>query len=291
MYTGINLVNEAVLFYGTRLPYHPGKWRVVEFLTGALGLRGYYRGKSFTVRRHRLAWELHPDCLVQRALYYLACYEVKETEWIRSRARPGWVFFDVGANFGYYSLLVSRFSGPDARVYAFEPLPQNYDLLNRNRDLNRLDGLKTFKLALSDGDGEAEFIAPNEGNLGHGRIRADGGEAARGQAVERVETTTLDNFVGRNGVEKIDFIKVDIEGAEMRFLSGARETLKRLRPAMMIECNPEALAEFGSSADALLAAVRELGYDAHRVERDGLHPFTDAAGVESYCNLICLPRG
>ena len=77
----------------------------------------------------------------------------------------------------------------------------------------------------------------------------------------------------------------------MLFLAGARETLRRLRPAMMIECNPEALAEFGSSADELLAALRELGYDTHRAERSGLRPFTDAREIESYCNLICLPRG
>ena len=290
MYPGIRLVNELVLFYGARLPYHPGKWRVIEALVGAFRLRDFYAGKSFNVRRRRLSWELHPDCLVQRWLYYLSWYEHRETNWIRGRVRPGWVFFDVGANFGYYSLLVSDFSGRTAEVYAFEPFAPNHRLLNRNKALNGLERLRTFKLALSDRDGEVEFLLPKEDNLGHGRILADEKLATPERSVERVATTTLDVFVARHAVEKIDFIKVDIEGAEMLFLAGAAETLRRLRPALMIECNPEGLAEFGTTADRMLKAINELGYEAYRLERSGLQPMNDARTIEDYCNLMCLPR-
>lgn len=291
MYPGIRLANELVLFYGTRLPYHPGKWKVIETLVGALRLEEYYAGKSFNVRRRQLSWELHPDCLVQRWLYYLAWYEHRETNWIRARVRPDWVFFDVGANFGYYSLLVSHFSGREAEVYAFEPFAPNYRLLNRNKSLNGLDRLRTFKLALSGEDGEVEFLLPKGDNLGHGRILADASLATPERVVERVESTTLDSFVRKNGVERIDFVKVDIEGAEMLFLAGARETLRRLRPVLMIECNLEGLAEFGTTGDAMLAAIHELGYDTFRLERTGLRPLDDAAAIDTYCNLMCLPRG
>lgn len=291
MYPGIRLANSLVLFYGTRLPYHPGKWRVIDFLVGALRLREYYAGKSFGVRRRQVSWELRPDCLVQRFLYYLDWYERNETNWIRRRVRPDWVFFDVGANFGYYSMLVSHFSGRRAQVYAFEPFAPNYRLLNRNKSLNGFDNLRTFKLALSDRDGEVEFLLPKEDNLGHGRILADAALATPERAVESVESTTLDGFVRENRVGKIDFIKVDIEGAEMLFLAGARETLRRLRPLLMIECNLEGLAEFGASGDRMLKELHELGYDTYRLESSGLRPLNDAAAIDTYCNLMCLPRG
>jgi len=291
MYPGIRLANELVLLYGARLPYHSGKWKVVERLVGALRLEEYYAGKSFKVRRQKLSWELHPDCLVQRSLYYLAWYEHRETNWIKRRVRPDWVFFDVGANFGYYSMLVSHFSGRRAQVYAFEPFAPNYRLLNRNKSLNDLGNLRTFKLALSDRDGGVEFLLPKEDNLGHGRILADASLATPERVVERVESTTLDGFVRKNGVEKIDFIKVDIEGAEMLFLAGARETLARLRPTLMIECNLEGLAEFGTTGDRMLEALHGLGYDTYRLERSGLRPLNDAGAIETYCNLMCLPKG
>jgi FkbM family methyltransferase len=289
MYPGIDFVNKLILFYGVRLPYHPGKWKLVESLLKLFHLQEYFGGRSFTVRRHNLLWKLYPDCLVQRALYYFSYYEVQETKWIQEQVRQNWVCFDVGSNFGYYAMLISHFSNRQAHVYAFEPLQRNYDLLNQNKSLNHLENLKTFKLALSANGGTVEFLIPPPGNLGHGRLANDYNKSTDDRGVELVQTATLDDFVRANQISRVDFIKVDIEGAEMMFLTGARETLQKLRPILMIECNPSALSEFGTSAAALLKTIHGLGYKTYRAGRSGLKAFNEVDAIEDYCNLICLP--
>lgn len=284
------IINKFALFYGAHLPYHPGKWRVIEFLIRTFRLQDFYEGKSFDVKRLNLLWQLWPDCLVQRSVYYLSCYEVNETNWLRDRVKPDWVFFDVGSNFGYYSMLVSQLSHKQAQVYAFEPLARNYNLLNHNKALNGFERLKTFKLALSNATGETDFLLPQLSNMGHGRIDVRDESERGGADSEKVRTTTLDTFVGELGTDKIDFIKVDIEGAEVLFLEGAAQTLRDLRPMLMIEFNPTSLEEFGTSADVLLRMLKELNYKTYRVRSNRLEAFDDVRAIEDYCNLICVPE-
>ena len=282
------VLNELVLFYGVKMPYHPGKWKVVEKLTEVLGLSSYYRGQSFTVRRQGVLWELNPDCLIQRAVYNLSVFERKETEWLKAQVETDWVFFDVGANFGYYSMLVSAASEGRARVYAFEPLASNCALIERNKSLNDFGRLRVFKTALSDEEGEVGFFVPPASCSGVGHI-IEGGDAAHEGRIETVPATTLDSFAARHGVEKLDFLKVDVEGAETRVLRGGRETLKRFRPLIMIEFFPEGLKGLNTSADELLALIHELGYDTFTITGSGLEPFSDTS-VDDHCNVICIPK-
>ncbi len=282
------MLNELVLFYGVRLPYHPGKWKVVETLTERLGLDRFYRGKTFTARRQGVTWALNLDCLIQRAVYYLSVFELKETEWLKAQVKEDWVFFDVGANFGYYSMLASAASRGRARVYAFEPLASNCALIERNKSLNGFDGLRVFKIALSDREGEVGFFVPPDSCSGVGHI-VEGDADSAGGHIDTVQATTLDSFVAQHGVERLDFLKIDVEGAETSVLRGGRETLRRFRPRIMIEFFPEGLAKLNTSADELLALIHELGYDTFSITASGLEPFSDTA-IDDHCNVACIPK-
>lgn len=282
------MANEVVLFYGVRMPYHPGKWKVVEKLTEVLGLHNYYRGKTFTVRRQGVLWALNPDCLIQRAVYNLSVFERAETQWLKAQVKPDWVFFDVGANFGYYSMLASAASRGRARVYAFEPLASNCALIERNKSLNGFERVEVFKTALSDQEGETGFFVPPASCSGVGHIIGGEGGPSDGH-VETVQTTTLDNFVARHGLDRLDFLKIDVEGAETRVLRGGREALSRFRPTIMIEFFPEGLRILGTSADELLALIHQLGYDTFSIGASRLKPFEDPA-VKDHCNVACIPR-
>lgn len=83
---------------------------------------------------------------------------------------PNWVFFDIGAYFGYYSLLVSKMSKDRGKVYAFEPLSRDYELLNYNKELTGFANVEVMKLAVADRVGEVHIIIPRIGNQGHARI-------------------------------------------------------------------------------------------------------------------------
>ncbi len=281
-------LNEAVLIYGLRTPYHAGKWRVVDALTRMLRLKGYYAGRTFTVQRQGIWWALNPDCLIQRSLYYLSFVEVQETRWLKTQVRPDWVFFDVGANFGYYSMIVSAASQRRARVYAFEPLASNFHLLARNKDLNHFDRVSAAKLAVSDQVGEVDFFVPPLSCSGVGHI-VDGPIDDPNGYVDKVQTTTLDDFVSHHNVRRMDFLKIDVEGAELRVLRGASESLRRFRPTIMIEFFPQGLASLHTSAWELLDAIHALDYTTFRIDHGHLQPFRDVPN-DVYCNVICLPK-
>jgi FkbM family methyltransferase len=281
-------LNEAVLLYGLKTPYHAGKWRAVDALTRMLRLQAYYGGKTFTVQRQGIWWALNPDCLIQRSLYYLSVFEVQETQWLKPRVRPDWVFFDVGANFGYYSMIVSAVSQARARVYAFEPLTSNFHLLARNKSLNAFDRIHALKVALSDQTGEVDFLVPPLSCSGVGRI-VDGPVDDSNGYVDKVQTTTLDAFVAQRDVQRLDFLKIDVEGAELRVLRGASASLRRFRPTIMIEFFPQGLASMHTSAGELLDTLHALGYATFRINRGHLQPFRDVPR-DGYCNVICLPK-
>lgn len=272
------LAKHALEIYATRLPYHRGKWRVVESALRLTGIQQLDRGQTFEVERAGLRWRLNTECAVQRRLYYHGAFDIHDVRELMARVPSGGVFFDIGSYFGYYSLLAAR---RGASVYAFEPAPANFLLLENHIALNALPQVQPFPLALSDVTGRAFFAFASAENRGTGHL-ADAGEAG-----EDVALTTLDAFVDEHAIARLDALKLDVEGAECRVLAGGRETLRRFRPTMLVELNPPCLDRAGSSETALLGALSDLGYRLMRATARGLVPFTERK--EEYMNLICLP--
>jgi hypothetical protein len=138
-------------------------------------------------------------------------------------------------------------------------------------------------MALSERSGEA-FLAGESLDDLHLDFHGSGGG-------EKVQQTTLDAFAEQHGLQRLDFIKVDIEGSEIPFLRGARETLKRFRPAMLIEMNPDTLRAFGASAADLAGLLREMSYKLLRVHRlwRGLTPLRELP-TSLHINVFALPE-
>jgi hypothetical protein len=102
--------------------------------------------------------------------------------------------------------------------------------------------------------------------------------------------TTLDSFVHQNGISSIDFIKVDIEGYEMRFLSGASETLRKFHPPMLIEINPDALACFGVTPEDLEDRLNALDYNLFDFGWGTIKAYQRPPGRGWYRTVLALPR-
>jgi hypothetical protein len=102
--------------------------------------------------------------------------------------------------------------------------------------------------------------------------------------------TTLDSFVHQNGISSIDFIKVDIEGYEMRFLSGASETLRKFHPPMLIEINPDALACFGVTPEDLEDRLNALNYNLFDFGWGAIKAYQRPPGRGWYRTVLALPR-
>lgn len=135
------------------------------------------------------------------------------------------VVFDIGAWIGDTAYVFSRKMKGTGMIYGFEPMPQNYDLLAENSRL--IPNLRIYNLGLGKGDGVLKFTFPEWG-AASGSSRCD----ANGEY--EVKIKTLDSFVKENNIEKVDFIKADIEGAECDMLLGAAETIRRFHPRLAI---------------------------------------------------------
>ncbi len=113
---------------------------------------------------------------------------------------------------------------------------------------------------------------------------------AADQPKHLVKMTSLDSFIAENGLTRLDFVKVDIEGAEHRFLDGAAASLKRYRRILMIEIQEATLEAFGSSTRALMQRIDELGYAIFRSSRTGLVPLVTALPRGHFLNGIAIPK-
>jgi len=159
---------------------------------------------------------------------WMGFYEFDKQQLIASVVQPETVFYDVGANVGFYSLLAALLVGARGRVFAFEPLPRNLAYLKRHLALNRVANVETVELAIGEQDGVASFAAESTGLMGH----LSGAGAHAGTL--SVPVATLDALLDGGKLVPPDYIKMDIEGAELSALRGARNCIQRHRPLIFL---------------------------------------------------------
>jgi FkbM family methyltransferase len=217
--------------------------------------------------------------------------EPLETAIVWRLLQPGDVAVDVGANRGWYTLLCSHRVGPAGRVLAFEPDQGARTLLERNLAANPNAGnVMVFDTALSNEHAHAEFVASRSSAKSHllGALEASAASAA---PVVRVESERLADVLDRERVERIDLVKIDVEGAECLVLQGLRPAIEAgARPCLLVETIARNLARYESSPADVVAAVGPA-YAPHWVcwEHGVLEPFTDAASHAGR-NMLSVPR-
>jgi len=165
-------------------------------------------------------------------------------------------FVDVGANDGYYTLFAARRVGSTGRVVAVEPSSRERVNLKRNIARNRLDNVAIVPAALGSTCGVADLRLAQGVHSGHntlGKFAHDGVQAERFQ---RVDLETLDKVASDLGLGGVDFVKIDVEGAEASVIYGARHVLTAMRPIILLEINDRALRAQATSGEALLATLR-----------------------------------
>lgn len=205
------------------------------------------RGSRFVVDPH--------DGGVGYQLFIGRGYEELTADVFERCLRPGMRVLDLGGNIGFYSVLAAARVGPTGRVIAFEPAPENVAILQRNAQVNGFSQLEVVAKACSD-KAERVTLRLNPRGKGLHTIGAAGADWGRLE----IDTIVLDEFFA-DPEFRIDFLKIDIEGAEERALRGMRKLLARSPGVQVLtEVNPTALAANGSDARSYLRQWSELGF-------------------------------
>lgn len=190
---------------------------------------------------------------------------------------PGQTVYDVGANIGFFTILCSRLVGPQGRVYAFEPIPQNLATLRHNVALNGMENVTVVEQALSSATGTAEmFVSPwsafHSLNV-EGATKQDNHGPRAGEIT--VQTVTLDEFVQGEGVRPPDLVKIDVEGAELIVVEGMRETLRSVKPLLLCELHDTKL-DYRELIDSIDYRVRVIDGDRPELADAARNPHTIA---------------
>jgi FkbM family methyltransferase len=221
-------------------------------------------------------------------------YEPVETGLLKRELRPGDTFLDVGANIGYYTLIAARIVGPEGRVFAFEPDPVNFELLRKNVEANGHSNVTLVNKAVSDRGGTLRLFV-NEANRGDHRIY----DSRDGRRSLSIQAVALDGFFKKLD-RKIQFIKMDIQGAEARALEGMKGLIRSNRPLKLVtEFSPGSLKLCGSDPAKYLKSLQKLGFRVREIsEKEGsirsadLKSLTRSLTDDSnrYTNLFCVKK-
>ena len=208
-----------------------------------------YRGAVIRrVERDGILFDLDPGDYVQWTIYF--GMEREEKSGLFNLAKPGYVALDIGTNVGEVLLNFAKRVGPDGRAVGFEPNLDTLAQCRHNLSLNGFPNVEVHELALGETDGEVSIGRVDKTNAGADRVVACGGTP--------VHVTTLDAFA--QGFERIDLIKIDVEGFDLKVLRGGQRTIERFRPTLFVELSDRNLREQGDSAEELVRWLETRGY-------------------------------
>ena len=176
-------------------------------------------------------------------------YGELDTQIVREQIKEGDIVIDVGANIGYYTLIFAQLVGKKGKVFAFEPEPKNFEILRKNIEINNYDNVIAEQKIISDKCGKMKLYVSDSDIVGH-RIQQMGNS----KKFVEVESVTLDEYMKKlNLEEKINFIKIDVEGAEPKVLEGSKNILeKNDNLKIFTEFNREVIKKYNSKPEDML---------------------------------------
>jgi len=224
------------------------------------------------------------DCLLNRGFF-----ERLGTKLVLDKIKKEEVVIDLGANIGYYTLLFAKIVGNKGKVFAFEPDPDNFKFLKKNVDKNNFMNVQLEQKAVSNTNGTIKLFL-NDGNKGAHRIYHS--ELA-GNEYKEVKVTTLDSFFKKMKIDqKVDFIKMDIEGAEFGALNGMKNLLDN-NPSitLFLEFDPKQIRAFGSDPMDIIDFLKQNNFKILKLNLEDsinnyLVPFD--YNLQLGVNLVCV---
>ncbi|GAK55723.1 methyltransferase FkbM family [Candidatus Vecturithrix granuli] len=246
-------LKETRAFHGLRaFIYQQGMKRFMQ--------RNY--GKIITKEIDGITYELDLSEAIEASLYYSGVYEFETLKCLQQCIRPDMIVFEIGANIGAHSFEIAKLLHTGAgKVYCFEPTDYAFNKLLHNHSLNNFRNMFFEKIALSDQAG-SQILTPT-GSLDTMAFTASW-DIKNGRSKNATEQhiffQTLDGYVQEHKITRIDLLKIDVDGYELKIIKGGTQTISRYTPVIIIELSECMLHYIGDTLEELLAALQYLGY-------------------------------
>ncbi len=225
-------------------------------------------GRPIHVEVSGVSFRLVPKGAVVADLWSGLRFERHELELILRVLQPGMTFFDVGSNIGLFAVVAATKSS-GVRVYAFEICMWTFHVLQENIRLNSLINVQAWRTALGDYVGEATLQVNAPGKDGLNTIGQPSHPDSQIVSRERVPITTIDAFIASHGIDQVDVMKIDVEGAELLVLRGARELLRNDdAPLILYEGYSWCTAGFGYHPVEIMWSLKDCGYELFALDSE-----------------------
>jgi FkbM family methyltransferase len=256
----------------TKMKAAAALYRIISAAHKLLG-----KGDSVQVVRKGLLWDLDLSEGIDLAIFLFGQFESGTAKVLERLVQPGSIVLDIGANVGAHTLPLARLVGPKGKVYAFEPTEYAFGKLKRNLQLNPALNLRVIAEQIrltSSGTNDPAEIYSSWKVIGqeprHPKHLGIPKSTAGAQAI------TLDEYRDRMGIQKIDFVKLDVDGFEVDVIRSGKDTLRRCQPAICMEISPYVLQERGTSSTELVGVLQESGFQL--IDLKTRAPITDPSG-------------
>lgn len=198
-----------------------------------------------------------------------------------SLVKPEQIIFDVGGNIGDTALHFAQIQNNIGKIYCFEPVPVLFERLKKNVSINSFTNINIQNIALSDKREDLFFNLPKAQNSSGIFLSHTASEESK-----KVHSLTLDDFCSENKIEKLDLIKIDVEGFELKVLMGAMQTLKKFKPKMFIEINDTHLHRAGGSAKEVVNLLEQNSYKIFRADNNDVVN-SDYNFTNKHFDIVC----
>jgi FkbM family methyltransferase len=228
------------------------------------------------------------------AIYWRGFHSRRILRCLDRLLQPHMTLFDVGANQGEVTLYAARRLS-QGRVVAFEPVDDHYRRLANNLQLNGLTNVVACNYCLGDRNGEVQLFATSKEsskhrhgwNEGLASMFADGSQA---EPFSTAKVCRLDDVVSDLKINRLDVLKIDVEGGELNVLRGARQSIVRFRPSIIVEMNAETFRSAGYASGDLCSLLQDLKYDGFQINRSGRVGKSRSRQLPDLCDMLWVPR-
>lgn len=276
------MINKIIL-YILRRKLFKGQFRIFSWLYANQFLKVVSRTTKPIIGNFKI--NVVTKNYIDACIYYMGDYEPYLKTQFSKLIKHGDVILDVGANIGFHTMYFAELVGKQGKVFGFEPIPVNYHALQENLKLNKFSQIISVNKALGDINSSLNIhINENKTNPGAFNLFESG---IKNTVIECVKG---DDFLKKNSITKVNFIKIDVEGYELEVLKGMMESIKSMKPTIIFEYDEFYQSKLNANSKSILHFLIDLDYSLYKIDGYGKRYYLNIDEPLTSLEVLAIPN-